>query len=72
MLGDGPAFAAAIAAAHDTGGGRVVVPAGEWRTGPIQLKSNVELHLERGATIQFITEREAVSRSCSRAGKAWS
>ena len=47
------AFSAAIQACHDAGGGRVVVPAGEWRTGPIHLKSNVNLHLERGATIAF-------------------
>ena len=35
------------------GGGRVVVPAGEWKTGPIHLRSNVELHLEEGAKLIF-------------------
>lgn len=35
------------------GGGTVVVPAGEWLTGRITLKSNVCLHLEEGAVLQF-------------------
>lgn len=35
------------------GGGRVVIPAGTWLTGPITLKSNVNLHLEEGATLLF-------------------
>lgn len=47
------AFANAIEACHNAGGGRVVVPSGEWITGPIHLKSNVNLHLEEGATIRF-------------------
>ena len=33
------------------GGGRVVVPAGSFKTGTIVLKSNVNLHLEHGATL---------------------
>ncbi|MGG1555150.1 pectinesterase family protein [Paenibacillus ferrarius] len=47
------AFKNAIAAASSAGGGRVVVPAGVWLTGPIQLKSNINLHLEAGAKILF-------------------
>ena len=35
------------------GGGRVVIPAGIWETGPIHLRSNVELHLEEGAELRF-------------------
>src|SRR5687768_15758049 len=35
----------AIDAAHRTGGGRVVVPEGDFLTGPVHLKSRVELHL---------------------------
>lgn len=35
------------------GGGRVVIPAGIWHTGPITLKSNVNLHLAEGATLLF-------------------
>ncbi len=43
----------AIAACHDAGGGRVVIPAGEWRTGKIHFQNNVNLHLDKGATLTF-------------------
>jgi len=49
-----PAILAAIGAAHDAGGGRVEIPAGLWRCdGPINLKSNVELHVAGGAIVRF-------------------
>ena len=48
---------AAIATGIETlatqGGGRLVFSAGVWLTGPIVLKSNVALHTEEGALIQF-------------------
>ena len=47
------AFAKAIDACTKAGGGKVIVPAGVWLTGPIELKSNVDLHLESGAVVQF-------------------
>lgn len=47
------AFSAAIEAAHRAGGGRVVVPAGTYLTGPIHLKSHVNLYVEKGAMIRF-------------------
>ena len=47
------AFAAAIQSASDAGGGRVVIPAGIWLTGPIALQSNVELHACKGALVLF-------------------
>lgn len=47
------AIAQAIRACHDAGGGHVVVPAGTFRTGAIRLLSNVDLHLEHGATLAF-------------------
>ena len=47
------AIAAAIADCHKAGGGRVVIPAGEWLTGPIHFKSNVNLHLAEGAVVRF-------------------
>jgi polygalacturonase len=47
------AFADAIAECHKAGGGRVVVPRGSFLTGPIHLKSNVNLHLSDGAIIKF-------------------
>lgn len=50
------AFVKAIAACAAAGGGRVVVPAGDFLTGPIRLKSNVNLHLAQDATIRFSTD----------------
>ncbi len=47
------AIAAAIESANKAGGGRVVVPAGTWLTGAIRLKSRVDLHVEKGATLKF-------------------
>jgi polygalacturonase len=57
-VGDGTtkntaAFAAAITACHRAGGGHVVVPSGTFLTGAIHLRSNVDLHVESGATILF-------------------
>ncbi|MFT2009620.1 glycoside hydrolase family 28 protein [Pontibacter sp. 13R65] len=59
-VGDGTtnsseAFKKAIAACNEAGGGRVVVPAGKYLTGPIYLKSNVNLHVVKEATILFST-----------------
>ncbi len=50
---DGAAINAAIAACHAAGGGRVVLPAGTYLTGPIKLCSNLDLHVESGATVLF-------------------
>lgn len=60
-VGDGEkmnteAFAKAISACAEAGGGIVLIPVGTWLTGPIELKSNVELHTEEGATINFTTD----------------
>jgi polygalacturonase len=57
-VGDGvtlntAAFEKAIAALAEKGGGELTVPPGIWLTGPIKLRSNINLHLERGALIQF-------------------
>lgn len=49
-----PAIAAAIAACHAKGGGRVVIPKGDWYcAGPIVLRSNVHVHLAAGARVHF-------------------
>ena len=48
---DTPAINKAIEAAAAIGGGTVVFPAGTYACYSIHLKSNVELHLQRGATI---------------------
>ncbi len=50
------AIAAAIEACRAAGGGRVVVPAGEFATGPIRLRSDVDLHLAPGAVLRFTTD----------------
>jgi polygalacturonase len=47
------AINAAIDACNKKGGGVVVIPAGLWLTGPIEIKSNVNLHLKKGALLQF-------------------
>src|SRR5580658_490504 len=47
------AIAKAIAACAAAGGGRVVVPAGVFLTGAIHLKSGVNLHLTKDATLLF-------------------
>ena len=46
----------AIAECAGKGGGRVVVPPGEFLTGPIHLKSGVNLHVQKGATLRFSTD----------------
>ena len=50
---DSAAFARAIADCNAAGGGRVIVAAGTWLVGSIRLLSNVDLHLERDATLLF-------------------
>ncbi|PCH67918.1 MAG: polygalacturonase [Bacteroidales bacterium] len=39
--------------ANKIGGGTVIIPKGEWLTGKIHFKSNVNLHLEKGAVLLF-------------------
>ena len=46
-------LAKAIVACNKAGGGRVVIPEGEWLTGPIHFQSNVNLHLEENAILRF-------------------
>ncbi len=52
------AFTEAIASCNKSGGGVVLVPPGLWRTGPIHLKSNVNLHVSEGAIIEFSDDFE--------------
>lgn len=47
------AFETALASLAEKGGGTLTVPAGIWLIGPIKLRSKINLHLERGALIQF-------------------
>lgn len=62
-VGDGitdnkEAFAKCIDFLSEQGGGRVVIPRGVWFTGPIELKSNIELHLDRNAILLFSNNTE--------------
>ncbi len=57
-LTNGSAIDSAIVKASGNGGGEVVIPAGEWLTGPITLLSGVNLVVEEGATLKFSTVRE--------------
>ena len=47
------AFSDAIDAVAANGGGKVIVPRGIFVTGPIIMKSHVNLHVEDGAVIRF-------------------
>ena len=60
-IGDGKtlctaSFAEALSALSARGGGHLIVPRGIWHTGPIVLKSNIDLHLEKGAVILFAAD----------------
>lgn len=47
----------AITACSAKGGGVVLIPAGLWITGPVVLKSNVNLHIDRAALLQFTDDK---------------
>jgi len=47
---------AAILECNKKGGGVVLIPAGLWLTGPIEIKTNVNLHLQKNALLQFTTD----------------
>jgi polygalacturonase len=49
----------AITAANKAGGGRVIVPAGEFLTGAIYLKSNVNLYISESAVVKFSADPNA-------------
>lgn len=51
------AFEQAIEAVSKKGGGKVIVPRGIWLSGPITLKSNIEIYTESGAMIVFSTDK---------------
>lgn len=52
------AFSDAIDNVSKKGGGRVVIPRGLWLTGPIILKSNIDLHVEQGALVIFSPDKD--------------
>ena len=62
-VGDGQtdnteAFAAAMKHLKKQGGGHLIVPDGQWLTGPVKMVSNVDLHLENNAVILGSTNKE--------------
>src|SRR5947209_18863280 len=56
------AIRGAIQAAKAAGGGTVYVPAGTYVTGPIELVSNMVLHIDAGATVRFPAARLPFTR----------
>ncbi len=61
-VGDGvtlntEAFQKGISKLKKLGGGHLVVPAGVWLTGPIMLKDNIDLHLDKNAIIFFSPDK---------------
>ncbi|MCH5239844.1 MAG: glycoside hydrolase, partial [Muribaculaceae bacterium] len=48
----------AIATCSKKGGGKVIVPAGLYKTGAITLLSHVNLVVEEGATLEFVFQPE--------------
>ena len=51
------AFNDAIDAVSKKGGGKIIIPGGTWLTGPLSLKSNIELYSEAGALVVFSTDK---------------
>lgn len=73
-VGDGvtlctEAFEKGISRLSKMGGGRLVVPQGIWLTGPIQLKDNIELHLEKNAIIYFSPNKQLYLNESSDASR---
>lgn len=60
---DSHAINAAVTAASEAGGGRVVLPAGTYLCGSIHLKSNIELNLEPGSRILATSDKNAYDPS---------
>jgi polygalacturonase len=60
------AFRAAIQAASKVGGGTVFVPAGQYTSGAIELVSNINFHVDAGATIRFLADRSLYPMVASR------
>lgn len=61
-IGDGmalntQAFSDAIADLSNRGGGHLIVPEGVWLTGPIVLKSNIDLHVVKNGVVLFSPDK---------------
>ena len=74
-IGDGlfdntDAINSAINKCNGNGGGHVIIPAGLWLTGPIQLKDDVDLHLEKGGMLVFTSNIQSYVRENATRGKS--
>jgi len=74
-VGDGvtlntEAFAKAIHHLSEAGGGHLVVPHGVWLTGPIELESNIDLHIERNAVVYFSPDKTLYADPNPKASRA--
>lgn len=58
IISNTAAINSAIKDAFQNGGGHVVIPQGIWLTGPIELLSGIDLHLEKGALLLFSKSKE--------------
>ena len=61
-VGDGmtlntEAFTKGISKLNKLGGGRLNIPEGVWLTGPISMKDNIELHLDKNALVIFSADK---------------
>ena len=75
-VGDGitlctAAFQKGIAQLTKQGGGRLTVPEGVWLTGPIQLKDNIELHLDKNAIICFAPDKRLYVNADGKSSRAY-
>ncbi len=60
ITNNAPIFKKAIDSLYTQGGGKIIIPAGEYfMDGPIHFKSGIELHLEEGARIFFCDTPES-------------
>ena len=60
-------FSEAIDVLAQNGGGRLMVPKGIWRTGPIILQDNIELHVTNEAVLLFAADTSQTMISASSA-----
>lgn len=63
------AFKKAVSALTKQGGGHLNVPAGVWLTGPIQLKDNIDLHLDKNAIVLFSADKKLFLKVDSKTGQ---
>ena len=75
-VGDGvtlctEAFQKGIAQLAEMGGGQLLVPEGVWLTGPIELKSGIELHLDKNAVIYFSPDKRLYIEPNGKSKKAY-